>query len=69
MTDPEQPVINIYKSGIKFPPHAYDPDSSPDTEVKVTTRRNGQKHYSRRVAKPTVVRSTSNRLWILDIEF
>ena len=55
MTDPEQPVINIVKSGVKFPPHAYDPDTSPDTEVKVSTRRNGQKHYSRRVIKPTMV--------------
>jgi hypothetical protein len=55
MTDPTQPVIRIVKAGVKFPPHAYDPNSSPDTEVKVVRRRNGQIHHSRRVVKPTVV--------------
>jgi hypothetical protein len=55
MTDPAQPVIKIVKAGIKFPPHAYDPNASPDTEIKITRRKNGQIHHSRRVIKPTVV--------------
>jgi hypothetical protein len=55
MTDPVQPFIRIIKAGVKFPPHAYDPNTSPDTEIKINRRKNGQIHYSRRVIKPTVV--------------
>ena len=55
MTDPAQPVITIIKSGVKFPPHAYDPTTTPDTVTTTTRRRNGQIHLSRRVMKPTMV--------------
>jgi hypothetical protein len=61
MSEPSssEPRIVIVKAGQKFPPLRYDAESTPDTSVTATTRRNGQVTYSRRIIKPTMVISIS----------
>ena len=59
MSDPSAngPAIVITKTGEKFPPLKYDPETTPDTSVVSTARRDGQLVHSRRVLQPTKVRS------------
>jgi hypothetical protein len=55
-------ALVITKTGVKFPPHDYDPNATPGTVVTNVTRRNGQIEYTRRIANPIKVPCPSARL-------
>jgi hypothetical protein len=54
------PRVVIIKTGEKFPPLKNNADTSPDTAVVSTTRRNGQVIHTRRVLQPTLVPCDTN---------
>ena len=55
MSHPTANKIYIYKTGEKFPPLKYDPDTNPDTIVAFLGRRADGSKELRKTLKPTSV--------------